>query len=206
MRVCTTCGFVSVFSVGYPSTPEWLEPVLWPRTWWCELMWEQQQQQQQPLPWPCMVEFNVKRWSTYEIWRKELPGTWYTTCDCCDVQCPNSLSDGDRSHAGSFLRLVHGIRSIFHFVSCLKTRFLYDRSLSSCVIFRLGFCGFRVSVFVVCFSACFMAHDSFPSLQISLIRLICLWFSFIGLILLSHFASLLLDGSVCVTNQRLPWY
>ena len=35
------------FSLGYSSAPEWLEPVLWPRTWLCELMWEQQQQQQQ---------------------------------------------------------------------------------------------------------------------------------------------------------------
>ena len=33
-----------VFSLGYSSAPEWLEPVLWPRTWLCELMWEQQQQ------------------------------------------------------------------------------------------------------------------------------------------------------------------
>ena len=35
---------VCVFSPGYSSAPEWLEPVLWPRTWLCELMWEQQQQ------------------------------------------------------------------------------------------------------------------------------------------------------------------
>ena len=34
------------FSSGYSSAPEWLEPVLWPRTWSCELMCEQQQQQQ----------------------------------------------------------------------------------------------------------------------------------------------------------------
>ena len=35
--------FVCVFSLGGSSAPEWLEPVLWPRTWFCELMWEQQQ-------------------------------------------------------------------------------------------------------------------------------------------------------------------
>ena len=38
---------VCVFPIGYSSAPEWLEPVLWPRTWLFELMWEQQQQQQQ---------------------------------------------------------------------------------------------------------------------------------------------------------------
>ena len=35
------------FSLRYSSAPEWLEPVLWPRTWLCELIWKQQQQQQQ---------------------------------------------------------------------------------------------------------------------------------------------------------------
>ena len=40
---CTTQ--VCVFSLGYSPAPEWLEPVLWPRTWLCELMWEQRQQQ-----------------------------------------------------------------------------------------------------------------------------------------------------------------
>ena len=34
---------VCVFSLGYSSAPEWLEPVLWPRIWLCELIWEQQQ-------------------------------------------------------------------------------------------------------------------------------------------------------------------
>ena len=34
--------FVCVFSLGYSSAQEWLEPVLWPRTWLLESMWEQQ--------------------------------------------------------------------------------------------------------------------------------------------------------------------
>ena len=34
----------SCFFPGFSSAPESLEPVLWPRTWLCELMWEQQQQ------------------------------------------------------------------------------------------------------------------------------------------------------------------
>ena len=42
--VCRNPKLVSVFSLGYSSTPRWLEPVLWPRTGLCELMWEQQQQ------------------------------------------------------------------------------------------------------------------------------------------------------------------
>ena len=38
---CTTLGCL-FFSLGYySSAPEWLAPVLWPRTWLCELMWEQ---------------------------------------------------------------------------------------------------------------------------------------------------------------------
>ena len=40
---CTALGCLC-FSLGYFSAPEWLEPVLWPRTWLCEVMWEQQQQ------------------------------------------------------------------------------------------------------------------------------------------------------------------
>ena len=36
---------VCVFSLGYSSAPEWIKPVLWPRTWLCKSMWEQQQQQ-----------------------------------------------------------------------------------------------------------------------------------------------------------------
>ena len=43
--VYSTLGCLRL-SLGYASSPEWLEPVLWPRTWLCELMWEQQQQQQ----------------------------------------------------------------------------------------------------------------------------------------------------------------
>ena len=39
IRVCV------FYSLGYSSAPDWLDPVLWPRTWLCELMWEQQQQQ-----------------------------------------------------------------------------------------------------------------------------------------------------------------
>ena len=45
---CDVCVYhlgLCVFSPGYSSAPEWLEPVLWPRTWLCELMWGQQQQQ-----------------------------------------------------------------------------------------------------------------------------------------------------------------
>ena len=38
------------------SAPEWLEPVLWPRTWLCELMWEQQQQTRQI----CINWFGIK--------------------------------------------------------------------------------------------------------------------------------------------------
>ena len=38
---CTTLGCVC-FSLGYSSASEWLEPVLWPRTWLYELLWEQQ--------------------------------------------------------------------------------------------------------------------------------------------------------------------
>ena len=43
---CDKCVYhlgLCVFSLGYSSAPEWLEPVLWPRTWLCEIMWEQQQ-------------------------------------------------------------------------------------------------------------------------------------------------------------------
>ena len=36
---CTTLG-CWCFSMGYSSAPEWLEPVLWPRTGFCELLWE----------------------------------------------------------------------------------------------------------------------------------------------------------------------
>ena len=38
---CTTLSCLC-FSLGYSSAPEWLDPVLWPRTWLCEVMWEQQ--------------------------------------------------------------------------------------------------------------------------------------------------------------------
>ena len=43
-NICVYHLWLCVFSLGYSSAPEWLEPVLWPRTWLCELMWEQQQQ------------------------------------------------------------------------------------------------------------------------------------------------------------------
>ena len=46
------------FSLGYSSAPpEWLEPVLWPRTWLCELMWEKLQQQHHE----CIQDSNLAR-------------------------------------------------------------------------------------------------------------------------------------------------
>ena len=48
---CDICVYqleLFLFSLGYSSAPEWLEPVLWPRTWLFELMWEQQQHRSRP--------------------------------------------------------------------------------------------------------------------------------------------------------------